>query len=157
MPPSVWHWVVRSPLACTEYSQYRRERHRGIGSIAFHDSLVRGSSFARLYSRPSGSIAVTSVMYSLDFAQWKNMYCWQYKVPPELKLRSSVKAELAKVIVRYTALDMSQSIPKYNGQCFHFDSSSIRDDDSADRRKRASGRTCKEMDLCCAAMAAEIV
>src|SRR5580658_9290175 len=31
----------------------------------------RGSSFESRYSRPSGPIAVTCVMYSLDFAQWK--------------------------------------------------------------------------------------
>lgn len=32
---------------------------------------VRGSSFGLTYSRPSGPIAVTCVMYSPDFAQWK--------------------------------------------------------------------------------------
>src|ERR1700689_5239953 len=36
-----------------------------------YELLFRGSSFALTYSSPSGPIAVTCVMYSLDFAQWK--------------------------------------------------------------------------------------
>src|SRR5580658_3027179 len=41
------------------------------GGVCSYALLLRGSSFALRYSRPSGPSALTCVMYSPDFAQWK--------------------------------------------------------------------------------------